>query len=460
MKKVAVFLDTGLTQIAGGTHQSRIGREEIGALLVAACVERDAGWEVRYIRPNTQDVDQIEREIGNGRCDALVLFPYTCTKWLADAVAKRFKRQVPIIYGGYHAGIGTMSELTRAEGLADFVIAGRGDEALPRLLQDLADGTAENAVYRNKSRAQTSSDDPYPLDALPWPKRDETLMQDLRVEPLPFLPPQNLVRDPKHCIIVAGSLGCDGRCNFCTSWMISPRSLHRSPKAVVDEMVWLNETYGSGGAVFHIINPLFNADRNWVMSLCDEMARRGPFPTVCMPDFRLDEEMVRAMKQAGIYLCMMGLEFADSKTRNRRGKRVGDPETAYGLCDEAGIITRAFFMLGRLGMTEYDLEAEILALERLPFRADQLRINFETPFPGSVTAKHCRPGDIILAEQLMTTEHPAFRTDLSEAEWQEARERIVRDYHRSERQRQHYERKIRNHPELEFPIRDFLSRLE
>lgn len=463
MKSTAVFLDTGLSAIMGGIHQTRVGREEIGAQLVAACVQQDGCWDVRFLRPNTTNVDLIAEEVRSGPHDALVLFPYTYTKKLADNVARKFKGNVPIIYGGYHAGVGAMSKRVLEEGLADYVVSGRGEEALPRLLRDLAaDERPIKAVYRHTQRGELVSLDgnTYPLDGLPWPMRDERLMQNLDVEPLPFLPPPNLVQNPKRCIIIAGSLGCDARCDFCTSWMVAPKSMHRSPKAVVDEMEWLNKTYGSSGAVFHIVNPLFNANREWVMSLCWEMERRGPFPTVCMPDFCLDLEMVQAMKRAGVFMCMMGLEFASTDVRTDRGKRVGNPRIAYELCHEVGIIARAFFMLGRLRMSRADLEAEVQALNGLPFRTDQLRINFEVPFPGSVTASRCSPADVVADELAMTTEHVVYRTSLSEEEWQEARRTITLNYHFSDQQERHYEKKIKKHPELEFPIRDFLDRLK
>lgn len=458
MKPTAVFLDTGQSAIKGQTRiGTRIGREEVGAQLVAACVQQN-GWDILFLRPDTADAESITKAIREGPCDVLVLFPYTYTKKLADDVARRFKGRVPIIYGGYHAGIGVMSKQVIEEGLADYVVNGRGDSALPKLLKDLEAGTATKRIYRSTQSGPVSPAQKYPLDVLPWPFRDARLMQRLDIEPLPFSPPPELVQNPQRCITVAGSLGCDARCDFCTSWMVASRAMHRSPKTVVDEMEWLTKSYGTDGIVFHMANPLFNADREWVMMLCQEMEQRGPFPAICLPDFCLDREMVKAMKRAGIFMAMMGLEFASTEVRTERGKRAGDPCVAYELCHQEGIITRAFFMLGRLGMSRSGLEAEVRALNALPFRADQLRINFEVPFPGSLTASRLAPGDVIADQQAMTTEQVVYRTELSEEEWQEARRKILFDYHFSERQKRHYDEKCRKHPELEMPINDFLDR--
>ena len=93
--------------------------------------------------------------------------------------------------------------------------------------------------------------------------------------------------------------------------------------------------------------------------------------------------MVTAMKKAGIYLVKMGLEFPDPDERVNRGKREADPETAFGLCHEAGIIARAFLMLGQKGTSLEDLDGIVQAIDALPFRADQLRPNLRGSFPGN-----------------------------------------------------------------------------
>lgn len=458
MNSTGVFLDTGLSSVLGGANQSRVGREEIGAQLLAACVEQMAGWNVRFLRPDSIHPNEIADAVRAGPCDALVLFPYTYTKWLADKVAQRFKGEVPIIYGGYHVGVGLSARQVMNEGVADYVVAGRGETALPELLKSLETGAAKPRVLRGGiSRALL--DQAYPLDRFPWPIRRPELMQDLAREPLPFMPPRCLVDNPRRCVLIAGSIGCNARCDFCSSWMLSPTVLHRSPQNIVDEMIWLQERFGPG-LVYHIVNPLFNADRSWVMALCKEMERRGPFPTVCMPDFALDHEMVRAMKRAGVFMVMMGLEFASTEVRTTRGKRPADPVAAYNLCAREGIITRAFLMLGRLGMTHNQLDDEIEQLNNLPFRADQLRINFEVPFPGTLVAHRVSDDDIVTDQSRWTTEEPVYRTELNQEEWQKVRKKITYAYHFSDRQMVHYGRQIDRFPELEPIYRDFLQRLK
>lgn len=452
MKGTVVFVDTGISSIVGGEHQSRLGREEIGAQLVAACCQ-EVGWNVRYIRPNSKKIEHAVSMVKEGIYDVLVFFPYTYTKWLADKIAQEFKGDVPIVYGGYHSGVGMIPHKILREGIADFVIAGRGEEAFPHLLQQLAAGDKPHKILRGHSLGNKKN---YPLDYLPWPIRQDSLMQDILTEPLPFNPPHKLEPYPRKCILVAGSIGCNARCDFCSSWLISPKSLLRSPGNVVDEMVYLQKQFGQG-LVYTIVNPLFNADRAWVMDLCTEMEHRGPFPTICTPDFCLDREMAKAMKRAGIYMVMMGLEFADNDIRISRGKRNGDPIAAYHACAEEGIITRAYFMLGRLGMTRADLYLEINRINALPFRADQLRINFEVPFPGTKISKKITSKDIILDESHWTTEEVVYRTGINPLEWQESRRRIMWNYHFSDQQQRHYETQIAKHPELQDVYEDFIS---
>lgn len=453
--KTAVFVDTALWGENSIGPPSRIGREEVGAQLVAACCEKFSGWDVRFLRPNT-GAETISQLVSAVPADALILFPYTYTKWLADKIARRFKGKIPIIYGGYHAGIGDMPAKILVEGLADFVIAGRGDTSLPQLLRDLADGKAPQA-RTIRHHDDYPKDGKYPLDRLPWPMRDENLLQDINREPLPFKPPATLEPNPQRCVIITGSLGCNARCDFCPSWMISATALHRSPKNIVDEMQSLQNRFGPG-IVYMFADPLFNSDRDWMLALCKEMENRGPFPSICMPDFRLDREMVRAMKRAGVYFAMMGLEFTSNDVRKDRGKRAADPAIAFTLCSEEGIITRAFVMLGQLGTTREGLRQEIEALEALPFRADHLRINFEVPFPGTRVAQRISPDDIVTKDQaLWTIEEPVYRTAIPHSELTEARLQLMRDYHFSPRQQEHYARQCARFPELGPVYEDFLT---
>lgn len=454
-----VFVDTGLTSVTGGENQSRPGREQIGAQLIAACCE-EVGWKVRYLTPNTDNAASIREDVLRGEHNVVAFSPYTYTAHIADAAAELLKGRSVIVYGGYHFGCGDMPERTLAEGRADYIITGRGEDALPQLLKELEAGGKTDSLRVIQAPHNCLDDEPFPLDRLPWPIRRQDLLQDTTVEHIPFLPPTELTATPRWCAIVAGAIGCKRRCDFCLSWkMTGGRVLHRSPTNVVDELVSLRKRFGDG-IIHHLVNPLFNADRNWVMTLCAEMEKRGPFPTIVMPDFNLDREMVGAMKRAGIYMAMMGLEFASDQLRVTRGKRRFSPQRAFDLCAEAGIITRAFYMLGRLGMTRADLDDEIQQLESLPFRADQLRINLEVPFPGTARYQALQPGDTILPYSHWTTEKVVYRTDLTEAEWQERRHEIHLHYHSCPRQQSHYERQVSRHPELGPVYQDFLTRLK
>lgn len=454
--KTVVFLDTYLSTACKG-YPLRIGREEIGAQLVAACCQKMTDWELRYLRPNSSDPKIIENAITDGACDGLVLFPYTYTKWLADETAKLFKGKMPIIYGGYHTGI---TEITAqeafSEGLADYVILGRGDKTLPRLLNDLSKGKVNRGILRETNDISFKK---YPLDDLPWPIRDKKLMQDLVADPISFKPPKSLEPNPKKLVIIAGSIGCKGRCDFCVAHKICPVPLHRSPMSIVKEMIWLKKEYGPG-LVFFFANPLFNADRDWVITICAEMEKQGPFPSIIFSDFCLDKKMAEAFKRAGVFLVLMGLEFADDKMRTRRGKRAGDPANAFNLCAEKGLITRAFYMLGRLGMTQTDLDEEIKNVLSLPYHPDELRIDFEVPFPGTKRAEQITADDIVLEQRHWTTEQPVYRTGLTAEEWQKTRRQIIHDFHFGPRQQEYYERQMTKFPELENPYKDFLKKVD
>lgn len=441
------------TSVAAGSKRllSVVGRENLGGQLVAACVEQ-AGHEVQYLALGAElGAEEIAREAIEAGGDVTVFFPYTFTADVTARAAKLVRKNCTVVMGGYHFGMSQFhAEEALAEGFADYVIMGRGDSALPELLEKLP---SPPPIVSGEATA--------PFAELPRPIRRFDLAQDLSVNPLPFHP-AHVVPNPTHLYVVAGAIGCSGRCDFCLSHKICNRPLHREPSDVVDEMAAIaamNKKCGGGDVAFHFANPLFNASHEWVLELCRLMAKYGPFASVAMPDARgIDEEMVGAMKSAGFFLSMLGMEFVSDSVREGRGKRPGSMENAFRLFQEAGILTRAFYMIGRLGMTAADLEQEIRAIESLPFRADQLRPSFETPFPGTECWDNLNPGDVSQVDfSHWTIEEPVYQTPHSSAEWLRMRDSMIHRYHRSDAQVSHYDRMVTNHPELEGPIEGFLQ---
>ncbi len=447
-----MFLDTGLSDVVSGKCQSRIGREDLGAQWVAACCG-EIGWKVRYLRPDSRDPEIAAQKVEEDACDVLVLFPYSYTKWLADEIAVRFKDRIPIVYGGCDASF--RADEILEEGLADYVISGRGERTLPNLLRVLKSTKLPRQVIFSACASNNLSN--YPLDAFPWPMRQVELMQDLTQEPLPFMPPANLEPNPRRAVVIFGSIGCKARCDYCNSWKIAPKPLYRSPQNVVAEMICLRKEYGP--LVYFFADPLFNANRKWALELLGTMEVNGPFPSLVMCDFRINHELVLAMKKAGVYKVMMGLEFVNSALRRERGKRIGDPQAAFELCYDAGLISQAFYMTGRLDMTREDFLQEQRAIESLPYRFGRWRMNFETPFPGTGIRDTLEPGDIIAPESHWTTEEIVYRTGCSPEEWQELRRQANASYHLGPEQAAYYEHQARMYPELGQVYADFLEKL-
>ena len=226
------FVDTSLSETMGGERQSRYGRDEPGAQLVAACCKQ-AGHSVAYIRPDSADPAVVASAAEETEPQIIVLFPYTYTKHVADGVGRLFKDRAIIVYGGYHAGIGEMPKIVIGEGIADYVIAGRGEYALPELLAALESGKQPPQIITQKRGL--------PFTGLPWMLRVPELTQRLDREPVAFLPPRELCDSPKYCISLSGSVGCDARCDFCPSWTID-KSMSREPADVVNEMRFLWES--------------------------------------------------------------------------------------------------------------------------------------------------------------------------------------------------------------------------
>jgi radical SAM superfamily enzyme YgiQ (UPF0313 family) len=96
----------------------------------------------------------------------------------------------------------------------------------------------------------------------------------------------------------------------------------------------------------------------------------------------LDREMLRAMKESGLYFLSVGVESGSDRILERIKKNltVERMEEKIRLIREAGIGISGFFMLGFPGETKEEMEETIRFAARLPLDRASFA-NFQ-PFPG------------------------------------------------------------------------------
>lgn len=129
----------------------------------------------------------------------------------------------------------------------------------------------------------------------------------------------------RRSLPMLASRGCPYQCTFCTSpQMWAPLWVPRDPVAVVDEMVFLRDTYGVTDFSLHDLTTVVR--RSWVIDLCREITDRGlAISWQLHSGTRLEEindELLVHMRRAGLGYLVLAPESASEATRERVKKKM------------------------------------------------------------------------------------------------------------------------------------------
>jgi anaerobic magnesium-protoporphyrin IX monomethyl ester cyclase len=125
------------------------------------------------------------------------------------------------------------------------------------------------------------------------------------------------------------------------------------------------------------------------LEFCRGFAKRFPGLTFDV-DSRVDtvdEETIRALKEAGCVKMAFGVESGSERILDALGKKItpGQVERAFKLCRKAGILTQAYVMVGYPDETAEEIGQTRKLLRRIG--ADLLHLSILTPYPGTAVEK-------------------------------------------------------------------------
>jgi radical SAM superfamily enzyme YgiQ (UPF0313 family) len=303
----------------------------------------------------------------------------------------------PVIVGGPHPSAdpeGTLAYLERV----DYLCVGEADHALPRLVGRLEDLgfprslSSEEAQGLGPLRVRTlpaSAAGPpeyiEDLDALGLPAWD-------LISPLsyPYAPQGTFLRRIPFAPIIV-TRGCPFRCTFCAGHVVSGRRVRtRSVEHVIDELRFLVERFGI--REFHVQDDNFTFDRDYVLRFCDALRTTGlDLVWACPNGVRLDtldEEVVRAMENAGCYSIAVGIESGTQRVLDLMRKHLQLDEVRARLA----LIRRTtkmritgFFVLGHPGETLAEMQRTIRLSRTLDI--DKVNYGLLMPLPGTEVAQ-------------------------------------------------------------------------
>jgi len=259
----------------------------------------------------------------------------------------------------------------------DFVVRREFDYQIADYARGKPLGELPGVSYRNNGYFVHNPEAPpiENLDALPWVtpiyKRD----LDINRYNVPFL--------LKPFVALYTSRGCPALCTFCL-WP-QTHSGHRwrlrSPDDVAAEVRYAWETFPGLREIF-FDDDTFNYQKARTIELCKKLKPLG-VTWSCTSRVTTDYETLRAMKEAGCRLLIVGYESGDPQILKnvRKGATVEMALRFTKNCRKLGLKVHGDFIVGLPGETRETIRRTIEFAKRLD--CETIQVSVAHPYPGT-----------------------------------------------------------------------------
>ena len=372
--------------------------------------------------------EEFRTEISKRQPDIVGVTSSTLTYQSGRKLIKIAKQVCPnciTIAGGSHVTFWDDNALQECPEL-DIVVRREGENTMLELVQRIeAEKNYDDVLgttCRKDGEIIRNPDRPYieDLDSLPFPAR--------------HLWPMEKFRELEEVLYLATSRGCVYWCEFCTTVRMHGRKYRmRSAKNVVDELEFLNKTYGI--SKFTFCDDAFTVDQPRTEELCREILNRGlKIQWNC--GTRVDmitKELLAKMKEAGCITVWFGVESGTQQVLDAMKKGISPELTikVLGWVRELGLKPVPNVILGFPGETKKSAWKTIKFVETIA--PDEVGFyNVATPFPGTPMYDIVKEKGWLRVTDfdMYDTTHPIFETPwLSMKDLGKLRERAFHHYY-------------------------------
>jgi radical SAM superfamily enzyme YgiQ (UPF0313 family) len=317
----------------------------------------------------------------------LILLEVSTPSFNADIrFVKRLRTQIEpdtlIAFCGPHAPMFSPDFLkTRNE--VNMVFQGEYEQTLLNVSQALLAGqpleSIKGLVFRTEDGnivSTGSSEFIKNLDDLPYPARHFLPMHSY------FDQPGGL---PEPSLQMWASRGCPYACSYCIWPQLMNGNTYRPRciNAVLDEMEKECARYNLKSVYFD--DDTFNIGKERMLAFCKEKIRRRldlPWAIMARAD-TMDQEILEAMAQAGLWAVKFGIESADPKLLAHVGKKLDLKKAVENIhiTQQLGIKTHLTFMFGIPGETKKSVRHTVALSKKL--NPDSIQFSILTPLPGT-----------------------------------------------------------------------------
>ena len=250
------------------------------------------------------------------------------------------------------------------------------------------------------------------LDAMPWATKIYKRDLDVTRYNVPFL--------LHPYIALYTTRGCPAQCTFCL-W---PQTLSghawrkRSTDDVAAELAWAKENFPEVKEFF-FDDDTFNIQKARTVELCAKIKPLG-LTWSCTSRVTTDRETLKAMKEAGCRLLIVGFESGDPQILKniKKGATVERARQFAKDCHDLGLVVHADFILGLPGETKESIRNTINFAKSLD--CETIQVSIAHAFPGTEFYEYARENDYIVksaelgdhgGHQMAHIEYPGLPTD-------------------------------------------------
>jgi anaerobic magnesium-protoporphyrin IX monomethyl ester cyclase len=369
------------------------------------------------LAPGSDKLDEtaLQQAVGDHPGDVFLFSPMTVNLHFATQISQMVRQLFPravIVYGGVAAT--PLAREVAALPFVDYVVADRGEVALPALLDALKTrgdiGAVGNLVFRTRDDEVVRTPQyphMHPAD-IPFPKID--------------LFPADVGQDIRYLRQVY-ALGCPYKCTFCTIQTIGKRPDYFPVDRILAEIRAYRSRYGDHHNIYWG-DETFTLNAERTMTLLTALENEGGIHYDCQTRLNClsDQRLLRKLKSSGCNWVEVGLEtnFQESHEQHKHHMKVNAARETLKRVQDAGLAVCSFVVNGFPDQTPDDMRRSIdwvcgLIDDGL-LQASYMSVL--VPYPGSALYEFPERYGMALAHQDFSLYHedmpPVFTTPLSD----------------------------------------------